>query len=99
MPALVYSRRLRPGNHQMIITRSQIHDLLRIDFNQQFPTRERSLSWSFAARYQPPLRGHPHKHCGNCLDFALAWRARMLTRVAHHHPGEVDDLPALGEVA
>lgn len=33
-----------------------------------------SLSWSFNARKHPPLPGHTHEHCNNCIDWALAWR-------------------------
>lgn len=40
-----------------------------------------SLAWSFAARYQPPLPGHKHKTCANCLEFALLWRDRLLNRL------------------
>ncbi|HEU5155361.1 MAG TPA: hypothetical protein VFU43_00035 [Streptosporangiaceae bacterium] len=54
-----------------------------------------SLAWSYAARRRPPLPGHRHAHCGNCLEFALAWRARMLSRVARHHPGVASDLPGI----
>lgn len=44
-----------------------------------------SLAWSYGARYKPPLAGHTHKHCGNCLEYALEWRARMLRTVPVYH--------------
>jgi len=37
-----------------------------------------SLAWSFGARYEPPLPGHTHKSCANCLEYALLWRDRVL---------------------
>lgn len=32
-----------------------------------------SMAWSFEARRLPPLPGHTHKNCANCLEYALAW--------------------------
>lgn len=48
-----------------------------------------SLAWSFAARKSPPLPGHEvrHKNCANCLDFALAWRSRLMTKLARPRQG------------
>jgi hypothetical protein len=49
-----------------------------------------SLAWSYAARKEPPLPGHDqpgpgrrsgHKHCNNCVEYALAWRAKLLERL------------------
>jgi hypothetical protein len=37
-----------------------------------------SLAWSYRARNAPPLPGHSHKSCANCLDFALLWREKVL---------------------
>jgi hypothetical protein len=37
-----------------------------------------SMAWSFAARYAPPMPGHLHRHCNNCLTYALAWRQRVV---------------------
>lgn len=37
-----------------------------------------SMAWSFQARREPPLAGHSHSSCANCLDYALAWRRRVL---------------------
>lgn len=37
-----------------------------------------SLAWSFAGRRSPPLPGHTHKNCANCVDFALNWRDELI---------------------
>jgi hypothetical protein len=37
-----------------------------------------SMAWSFTARRDAPLPGHRHKNCANCLNYALAWRNRVL---------------------
>lgn len=37
-----------------------------------------SLAWSYNARRHPPMPGHTHRSCANCLDWALAWRHRVL---------------------
>ncbi len=37
-----------------------------------------SLAWSFHARKRPPLPGHSHKNCANCLPYALQWRERVI---------------------
>lgn len=37
-----------------------------------------SLAWSRGARYEPPLPGHTHQSCANCLDWALRWRQRVV---------------------
>lgn len=36
-----------------------------------------SMAWSFGARMNPPIKGHPHKTCANCLEYALRWRATV----------------------
>jgi hypothetical protein len=41
-----------------------------------------SLAWSYAGRREPPMAGHPHKNCANCLQFAARWRERVLAAVA-----------------
>jgi hypothetical protein len=41
-----------------------------------------SMAWSYTARRQPPMPGCPHRSCANCPRFALAWRDRVLRRVA-----------------
>lgn len=38
-----------------------------------------SMAWSYDARRAAPLPGHQHKNCANCLDYALAWRERVLS--------------------
>jgi hypothetical protein len=37
-----------------------------------------SMAWSLNARKNPPLPGHEHKSCSNCLEYALAWREDVL---------------------
>lgn len=37
-----------------------------------------SLAWSAHARRRPPMSGHTHKNCANCLPYALQWRTRVL---------------------
>lgn len=37
-----------------------------------------SLAWSYNARRNPPMTGHPHRSCANCLPWALRWRDRVL---------------------
>ncbi len=36
-----------------------------------------SAAWSYHARRRPPLPGHTHKNCANCIDYAMRWRARV----------------------
>lgn len=38
-----------------------------------------SLAWSFGARHKPPLPGHTHKNCANCMEYALKWRLELLS--------------------
>jgi hypothetical protein len=38
-----------------------------------------SAAWSYHARRRPPMPGHPHKNCANCLPYALRWRTRVLS--------------------
>lgn len=40
-----------------------------------------SLAWSFSATKNPPLPGCPHRHCNNCLRYALDWRAAVAARL------------------
>lgn len=40
-----------------------------------------SMAWSFAGRRSPPLPGHTHKNCANCLEFAVQWRNSLLEKV------------------
>jgi len=37
-----------------------------------------SMAWSFTARYSPPMAGHTHKTCANCLEYALKWRQQLV---------------------
>ncbi len=38
-----------------------------------------SLAWSLNASKNWPIPGHTHKHCNNCLEWALDWRERLLS--------------------
>jgi hypothetical protein len=41
-----------------------------------------SMAWSFSARHKGrPFFGHDHAHCGNCLEYALWWRRRIVARL------------------
>lgn len=37
-----------------------------------------SMAWSYSARRNPPLPGHTHLNCANCLEYALGWRDGVL---------------------
>lgn len=37
-----------------------------------------SLAWSLEARKHPPMPGHTHASCANCMEWALLWRERAL---------------------
>lgn len=43
-----------------------------------------SAAWSYHARKRPPLPGHTHKNCANCIDYALRWRTRVLAAIPTH---------------
>ena len=51
-----------------------------------------SLAWSYQARREPPLPGHTHSSCANCLDYALAWRDRVLAVRPSRQLSLFDDL-------
>ncbi|MGW6461091.1 deazapurine DNA modification protein DpdA family protein [Streptomyces sp. NPDC055078] len=38
-----------------------------------------SAAWSYHARRRPPLPGHTHLNCANCLPYALNWRTHVLS--------------------
>jgi len=40
-----------------------------------------SLAWSYNARKHPPIDGHTHGSCANCLTWASRWRDSLLTRL------------------
>lgn len=40
-----------------------------------------SLAWSLGARKHPPLDGHTHKNCANCMTWALQWRRDVLCSI------------------
>jgi hypothetical protein len=37
-----------------------------------------SLAWSTNARRNPPIAGHTHASCANCVEWALTWRDELL---------------------
>lgn len=39
-----------------------------------------SMAWSYHARRRPPMPGHTHKNCANCLPFAADWYERVWRR-------------------
>lgn len=45
-----------------------------------------SMAWSYNARMNPPLPGHSHKSCANCLPWALRWRERAMRRAENQQP-------------
>jgi len=40
-----------------------------------------SLAWSYNARRHPPIEGHTHKSCANCIVWALRWRDKLLSKL------------------
>ena len=40
-----------------------------------------SMAWSYAARKDFAMRGHSHKSCANCFDYAMRWRDQVLARL------------------
>lgn len=40
-----------------------------------------SMAWSFDARNQPPIAGHKHKQCQNCMEWALRWRRKAMLNI------------------
>ena len=42
-----------------------------------------SMAWSFNARRKPPMTGHKHAACSNCLTFAEDWRVRAIASIDH----------------
>lgn len=40
-----------------------------------------SMAWSLNARKHPPMPGHLHKTCSNCLAWALDWRERVVAEL------------------
>jgi hypothetical protein len=41
-----------------------------------------SMAWSYSARRNPPMFGHTHKNCANCMPYALDWREGALRAAA-----------------
>ncbi|MER7838405.1 hypothetical protein ABTY98_21565 [Streptomyces sp. NPDC096040] len=53
-----------------------------------------SAAWSAHARRRPPLPGHPHKNCANCIDYALRWRHRVIDAIPTHRQTLLTDRSA-----
>jgi hypothetical protein len=49
-----------------------------------------SMAWSYNARRNPPLPGHAHKNCANCLEWALDWREGALSAATHSAPRQLE---------
>lgn len=47
----------------------------------QFLVSADSLAWSYSARRNPPIKGHTHKNCANCIEYALNWRDSALASI------------------
>jgi hypothetical protein len=45
-----------------------------------------SMAWSYDARRNPPLPGHTHKNCANCLEYASQWRTDLLGQIGRVEP-------------
>lgn len=59
-----------------------------------------SLAWSYDARRSPPLPGHTHKNCANCLTWAARWRTGVLAALDGAGKGYYQDsLFTRGEAA
>ncbi|WP_254885325.1 hypothetical protein [Streptomyces sp. NA02950] len=53
-----------------------------LDKCAEFLVSADSLAWSREARWNPPLPGHTHASCSNCVYWAMQWRERVL-KVLH----------------
>ncbi|MEU1460215.1 hypothetical protein ABZ467_05915 [Streptomyces sp. NPDC005727] len=53
-----------------------------------------SAAWSSHARHRPPLPGHTHKNCANCIDYALTWRTRVISAIPTHRQTLLTDRSA-----
>ncbi|MGP3984410.1 deazapurine DNA modification protein DpdA family protein [Streptomyces sp. KR80] len=53
-----------------------------------------SAAWSSHARRRPPLPGHTHKNCANCIDYALMWRDRVVSAIPTHRQTLLTDRSA-----
>ncbi|MEU9338137.1 hypothetical protein AB0D49_34145 [Streptomyces sp. NPDC048290] len=50
-----------------------------------------SAAWSYHARKRPPMPGHTHKNCANCLPYAMRWRTRVLAAIPAHRQAMLTD--------
>lgn len=44
-----------------------------------------SMAWSYNARKHPPLPGHTHASCANCMEWAMRWRDDLLGQTISPH--------------
>ncbi|MET7308557.1 hypothetical protein ABZS68_15880 [Streptomyces sp. NPDC005571] len=49
-----------------------------------------SAAWSYHARKRPPLPGHTHKNCANCIDYAMRWRTRVISAIPTWHQPTIE---------
>jgi hypothetical protein len=47
------------------------------------------MAWSYSARRNPPLPGHTHLNCANCIDYALDWRRDALAAIERGQFGQL----------
>jgi hypothetical protein len=48
-----------------------------------------SMAWSMKGRRSPPLPGHTHMNCANCLEYALMWRQDILRSLESPAPSQL----------
>ena len=48
-----------------------------------------SMAWSYNARKNPPIEGHSHKSCGDCMEWALRWREKAMRAIARSHAAQL----------
>ena len=48
-----------------------------------------SMAWSYDARFAPPIEGHKHQHCNNCMEWALRWREKAMRAIARSHAAQL----------
>jgi hypothetical protein len=52
-----------------------------LELAAQYIASADSTAWSLNARKHPPLPGHTHSSCANCLEYALLWRQGALSAI------------------
>jgi len=43
----------------------------------------------YNARKNPPIEGHSHKSCGDCMEWALRWREKAMRAIARSHAAQL----------